>query len=107
MKTLDAILVVVVLLLLIVIAKCYSIGFLFKLLIAVILVAYFVYTKLKPYASKLDPKYKSKFDQVQGIFDGVTNLFNSIPKWQVGPGLIMDPSQIIVMSILALILCIL
>lgn len=79
---------------------------LFRILMGVILFFYFVYMKLKPYADKLDPKYKDNFDKMKGVFDAVTAPFQSMSKLQVGPGLVMDVSQLIVCAILIILVII-
>nr|WP_231424894.1 YggT family protein [Pedobacter sp. Leaf250] len=75
----------------------------FRILINVLIVGLFLYSKLLPYKDKLNSKYKSAFNFFQGIFQPVLNFLQTIIKpFQVGQGLAVDMTQIVLLIVLLL-----
>ena len=74
-------------------------------LLSILIVGLFLYSKLLPYKDKLNPQYKKIFDFFNSIFSPIFNfLKNLIKPFQVGIGLSVDMSQIVLLIILLLIL---
>jgi uncharacterized protein YggT (Ycf19 family) len=75
------------------------------LLINVLILALFLYSKLTPYQANLTGKYKSTFLFFDRIFQPVLNLLRKIAKpVKVGNGIAVDMSQIILLLLLLVIL---
>ena len=75
-----------------------------KIAINIAIVGLFLYSKLLPYKDKLNPQYKKIFDFFNGIFTPIFDLLRSFAKpVQVGIGLSVDMTQIILLLILLLI----
>jgi uncharacterized protein YggT (Ycf19 family) len=71
----------------------------------VLIVGLFLYSKLLPYKDKLNPQYKSIFDFFSKIFSPVFNFLKRyIKPFQVGHGLAVDMSQIVLLIFLLMIL---
>ena len=78
---------------------------LMPVLLSILIVGLFLYSKLLPYKDKLNPQYKKIFDFFNSIFSPIFNfLKNLIKPFQVGIGLSVDMSQIVLLIILLLIL---
>jgi len=74
---------------------------LLKLIFCILIIALFLYSKLLPHKDKLDLKYKKIFGFFQSIFEPILNLFKKFIKpFQVGSGLSVDVSQIVLLLIL-------
>jgi hypothetical protein len=71
----------------------------------VLIVGLFLYSKLTPYKPKLTGTYLSTFNFFEGIFGPILNLLRKIAKpLQVGNGIAVDMSQIILLLLLLIIL---
>jgi hypothetical protein len=74
---------------------------LLKLIFCTLIIALFLYSKLLPHKDKLDLKYKKIFGFFQRFFEPILNFFIKIIKpVQVGSGLSVDVSQIVLLVIL-------
>jgi hypothetical protein len=70
------------------------------LLINVLIVGLFLYSKLLPYKDKLNPQYKKIFDFFNSIFFPIFNILKNIVKpLQVGMGLSVDMSQLVLLIV--------
>jgi uncharacterized protein YggT (Ycf19 family) len=71
----------------------------------VFVVGLFLYSKLLPFKDKLNNQYKRIFDFFNSIFTPVLNLLKKLVKpFQVGQGLAVDLTQIILLILLLIIL---
>lgn len=71
-----------------------------KILIEILIVALFFYSKLLPYKDKLNPQYKTIFDFFNSIFSPIFNFLKFFIKpFQVGAGLAVDMTQILLLII--------
>lgn len=78
---------------------------LFKIFINVLIVGLFLYSKLLPYKDKLNPQYKTVFDFFNSIFSPIFNFLKTIIKpFQVGVGLAVDMTQIVLLIIFLMLL---
>ena len=76
-----------------------------KLALNGLIIGLFLYSKLLPYKDKLNPQYKKTFDFFNSIFSPIFDVLKSIAKpFQVGIGLSVDMSQIILLVFLLLLL---
>lgn len=79
-----------------------------KLLVLVsniLIVALFIYSKLLPYKERLNPNYKKIFNFFNQLFSPIFNFFKTIIKpFQVGNGLFVDMSQVVLLLIFLLFL---
>lgn len=75
------------------------------ILLSVLIVGLFLYSKLLPYKDKLNPQYKRIFDFFNSIFLPIFNFLKNIVKpFQVGIGLSVDMSQIVLLIIFLMLL---
>jgi len=73
------------------------------ILINVLIVGLFLYSKLTPYKNRLTGKYLKTFNFFEGIFNPLLNFLKKIAKpAQVGNGIAVDMSQIILLLLLLL-----
>lgn len=78
---------------------------LLPILLSVLIVGLFLYSKLLPYKDKLNPQYKRIFDFFNSIFLPIFNFLKNIVKpFQVGIGLSVDMSQIVLLIIFLMLL---
>lgn len=78
---------------------------LIPIFINILIVGLFLYSKLLPYKDKLNPQYKKIFDFFNSIFSPIFNFFKNIVKpFQVGIGLSVDLSQIVLLIIFLMLL---
>lgn len=78
---------------------------LIPILINILIIGLFLYSKLLPYKDKLNPQYKKIFDFFSKIFSPIFNFLKNIVKpFQVGLGLSVDMSQILLLIIFLMIL---
>lgn len=78
---------------------------LIPILINILIIGLFLYSKLLPYKDKLNPQYKKIFDFFDSIFTPIFNFFKNIVKpFQVGLGLAVDMTQIVLLVILLMFL---
>jgi uncharacterized protein YggT (Ycf19 family) len=77
--------------------------FILKIFIYVLIVGLFLYSKLLPYKDKLNAKYKKIFDFFDAIFYPIFNFLRPMVKpFQVGTGLSVDMTQLVLLIILLL-----
>ena len=75
------------------------------ILINILIVGLFLYSKLLPYKDKFNPEYKKIFDFFNNIFSPIFNFLKNIVKpFQVGLGLSIDMSQIVLLIIFLMLL---
>ena len=75
------------------------------ILINILIVGLFLYSKLLPYKDKLNPQYKKIFNFFNSIFFPIFNFLKNIAKpFQVGLGLSIDMSQIVLLIIFLMLL---
>lgn len=74
--------------------------FILHIIINILIVGLFLYSKLLPYKDRLTGQYKQVFDFFSGIFKPVLSIFSSIKPFQVGTGLAVDMTQIFLLIIL-------
>lgn len=73
---------------------------LIPILINILIVGLFLYAKLLPHKDKLNPQYKKIFDFFNSVFTPIFNFLKNIVKpFQVGIGLSVDMSQIVLLII--------
>lgn len=81
---------------------------LIPILISILILGLFLYSKLLPYKDKLNPQYRNVFDFFNSIFTPFLNFLKNIVKpFNVGIGLSVDMSQIILLLLFLLLLIIL
>ena len=74
-------------------------------LINILIIGLFLYSKLLPHKDKLNPNYKKIFDFFNRIFSPIFNFFKRLIKpFQVGIGLYVDMSQIVLLIIFLMLL---
>ena len=75
------------------------------IIINIFIIGLFLYSKLLPYKDKLNPQYKKIFDFFNRIFSPIFIFLKNIVKpFQVGLGLSVDMSQIVLLIIFLLLL---
>jgi len=75
------------------------------ILLSVLIVGLFLYSKLLPYKDKLNPNYKKIFDFFNSIFTPIFNFLKNLVKpFQVGIGLSVDMSQIVLLIVFLILL---
>jgi hypothetical protein len=78
---------------------------LFVLTINALIIGLFLYSKLLPHQANLNNKYKGVFNFFNGVFTPIFNFFKKYVKpFQVGQGLSVDMTQIILLLLLLLVL---
>jgi hypothetical protein len=78
---------------------------LIRLFIQILIIGLFLYSKLLPYKDKLSPQYKKIFDFFNSIFSPIFNFLKTIVKpFQVGIGLSVDMTQIVLLIIFLMLL---
>ena len=78
---------------------------LIPVLMNILIIGLFLYSKLLPYKDKLNSKYRQIFDFFNRLFVPILNfLKNSIKPFQVGMGLYVDISQIVLLIVFLLLL---
>ena len=78
---------------------------LMPILLSILIVGLFLYSKLLPYKDKLNPQYKKIFDFFNSIFSPIFNFLKNIVKpFQVGLGISVDMSQIVLLIIFLMLL---
>ena len=74
-----------------------------KLFVNILIVGLFLYSKLLPYKDKLGGQYKGVFNFFNSIFSPLLTASKSLIKpVQVGPGLSVDMTQILLLLLLLL-----
>ena len=75
--------------------------FLLRIFIYVLVVGLFLYSKLLPYKDKLNNQYKGIFNFFNTIFSPILNFLKKyIKPFQVGQGLAVDMTQIVLLVLL-------
>jgi hypothetical protein len=78
---------------------------LIPILISILIIGLFLYSKLLPFKDKLNPKYKKIFDFFNSLFSPIFNFLKiRIKPFQVGLGLSIDMSQIVLLIIFLMLL---
>jgi uncharacterized protein YggT (Ycf19 family) len=78
---------------------------LIPILINIMIIGLFLYSKLLPYKDKLNPQYKKIFDFFNSVFTPIFNFLKKIIRpFQVGIGLSVDMSQIVLLIVLLMLL---
>lgn len=78
---------------------------LIPVLISLLIIGLFLYSKLLPFKDKLNPKYKKIFDFFNSLFSPIFNFLKiRIKPFQVGLGLSIDMSQIVLLIIFLMLL---
>ena len=76
---------------------------LIKIILNVLIIGLFLYSKLLPYKEKLNGQYKGVFNFFNSIFTPILNGLKSLVKpFQVGQGLSVDMTQIVLLVLLLL-----
>lgn len=71
---------------------------LIPIVLNILIVGLFLYSKLLPYKDKLNPHYKKIFDFFNSLFTPIFNfLKNMIKPFQVGNGLFVDMTQVVLL----------
>ena len=79
--------------------------YLFYILINILIVGLFLYSKLLHYKDKLSPNYKKVFSFFNSIFNPIFNLLKKIfTPYPVGGGVGVDMTQIVLLVLLLIIL---
>lgn len=78
---------------------------LFYIIINILIVGLFLYSKLTPHKARLDGKYLKIYNFFEKIFEPILNLLRSIAKpTQVGTGIAVDMSQILLLLLFLILL---
>ena len=75
--------------------------FIIWILLNVLIIGLFLYSKLLPYKDRLDQRYKGTFDFFSKLLNFLRGVFKPT---QVGSGLSVDMSQIVLLIVLLLLL---
>lgn len=76
-----------------------------KIIIYILIVGLFLYSKLLPYKDKLSNKYRGVFNFFDVLFTPIFNFMRKFIKpFQVGFGLYVDMSQIVLLILLLILL---
>jgi hypothetical protein len=74
-------------------------------LVSLLIIALFLYSKLLPYQDKLNPRYKQVFDFFNKLFAPIFGFLKKrIQPFQVGTGIYVDMSQLILLVVFLLLL---
>lgn len=75
------------------------------ILISFLIVSLFLYSKLLPYQNKLNPKYSTPFKYINKFFTPVLSYIRRvISPFEVGNGLSIDMSQVLLLILFLIIL---
>jgi len=78
---------------------------LFVLILNAFVIGLFLYSKLQPHKANLNSKYKGVFNFFNGVFTPILNFLNKyIKPFQVGQGLSVDMTQIVLLVFFLLLL---
>lgn len=78
---------------------------LISIIVTILVVGLFLYSKLLPYKDKLNPHYRKVFDFFNIFFSPIFNfLKNRIKPFQVGVGLSIDMTQLLLLIIFLMLL---
>lgn len=74
-------------------------------IISVLIVGLFLYTKLTPFKQQLKPNYKKAFGIFENLFEPLLGLVKTVIRpHQVGSGIALDMSQIVILTLLLIVL---
>lgn len=74
-------------------------------IVNILIFGLFLYSKLLPYKDKLKPQYKSVFEFFNKVFSPLLNFLKRFIKpFQVGQGIAVDMTQIVLLVLLLIIL---
>ena len=74
-----------------------------RIFLNILIVGLFLYSKLLPYKDKLKGNYEKAFNFFQSIFQPILNFLKTLIKpFQVGQGLAVDMTQIVLLIVLLL-----
>jgi len=77
--------------------------FILKILLNILIIGLFLYSKLLPYKDKLNHQYKGMFDFFSKIYTPIlSGLKRFIKPFQVGQGLLVDMTQIVLLLLFLL-----
>lgn len=77
----------------------------FQLLVSILIIGLFLFSKLLPYKDRLTGRYKTLFEFFFSFFTPILNFFKKgFKPAKVGTGLSVDMSQIILLILLLLLL---
>ena len=75
------------------------------IILNIFIIGLFLYSKLLPYKDKLNPQYKKIFDFFNSVFEPIFSFLKNIIKpFQVGNGLFVDMTQVVLLIIFLLLL---
>ncbi len=75
----------------------------FSIIVDVFIIGLFLYSKLLPYKDKLNERYKKVFNFFSNFFDPALTFLRSFAKpFQVGQGISVDMSQVILLVLFLL-----
>lgn len=75
-----------------------------KLILVILIIGLFLYSKLLPHKDKLDLKYLRIFNFFNSIYQPLLNFFRRLIKpFQVGNGISVDMAQVVFLLILLII----
>jgi uncharacterized protein YggT (Ycf19 family) len=78
---------------------------LLNIILNILIIGLFLYSKLLPHKDKLNPQYKKIFNFFNSIFSPIFNFLKNVVKpFQVGMGLSVDMSQIVLLIIFLMVL---
>jgi hypothetical protein len=76
-----------------------------KLVLEILIVGLFLYSKLTPYKDRLDVKYKKGFNFFNSIFKPILSFLSRFFKpFTVGVGLSVDMTQIVLLVIMLMLI---
>ncbi|OXA73661.1 hypothetical protein B0A67_03020 [Flavobacterium aquidurense] len=79
--------------------------YILKIFIQILIVGLFLYSKLLPYKEKLNLRYRGIFNFFDSIFSPLFNFLKTMVKpFQVGVGLAVDMTQIVLLIIFLMLL---
>lgn len=79
--------------------------YILKIFIQILIVGLFLYSKLLPYKEKLNLRYRVIFNFFDSIFSPLFNFLKTMVKpFQVGVGLAVDMTQIVLLIIFLMLL---
>ena len=71
----------------------------------ILIIGLFLYSKLLPYKDKLNPQYKKIFEFFNSLFTPIFNFLKKVIKpFQVGKGLFVDMSQVVLLILFLILL---
>ncbi len=68
------------------------------IILNIFIIGLFLYSKLLPYKDKLNPQYRKIFDFFNSLFTPIFNILKKMIKpFQVGNGLFVDMTQVVLL----------